>query len=309
MVMCSQLASAQLPSFAPDTFARVPIPVLVEQIQFSEGIPTDFAREIEQYAYGRMEDSWRFIIVNSETAPVSDTVAPEYIVQINLEPLKEGSSTREIRDSARQVIGTSIHVSAGIKVNLRVTTITTGELLYSREVEANKYTEGRKIFSRGNVTFSDGRQLSSIPRGRSYPMPKTAEEEAELIQREKSRLYGLVLAEWKEQWDQTLYRIFPMRIHITNILERKGKKAQWVQIDAGENFELSKNAYMRVYTQRNYHAMGRTFVRVEDIGWLSVREVGTDSSRAKINPIGRQAVTDALDSGQVVFCRLVSEEI
>ena len=302
------IGHAQQQTFVQDTFDRRPIPVLVEQIQFAEGVPVELARKIEQYAYGQMEDHWRFVIVNSDSAPVSDTIAPEYIVQLNFEPLIDAVSSDDVRDSTKQVVRTNYRISVGIKVNLRVTTITTGELAYSKEVLSTQFVSGRKLYEQGVFQFVNGRFTGvgvQIPR--SYPIPQSPAAEAELLEQQKSTMFSRAYDEWLEEWDKTLLRIFPMRIHITEVLERKGKKAQWVTIDAGEDFSLTKNTFLLAYTQRNYEAMGTTFVYTEDLGYLVAKEVGPNSSRVKVTYRSKD-ITAALDSGATVFCRLAGEE-
>lgn len=296
-----------------DTFSRDPIPVLIEPMKYAEDIPLPFVRQMEQFAYRSIEAHWHYQVVNNSTnEALPDTVAPEYIIQLNLEPLQQQLSSQDIKDSLDQVVYTDYLIRVDLQTTLRVTEITTGELKYVKKINAYKYASGRKDYKAGTFTFSDGSNINwgatvpSVVRSqgrRVNNLPDTPEKEGQIQQSEKNRLLTQAYENWKYSWQRTLLDIFPCRIHITKVLETKRNKPQWVQIDAGENFRLKHNAYLRVYTQRNYEPLDRTFVRTEDIGWLILKEVGPQTTRAKVVG-GKKDIAAALERGDVLFARI-----
>lgn len=297
-----------------DTFSRNPIPVLIEPMKYAEDIPLPFVRQMEEFAYRSMEAHWHYQVVNNSTnESLPDTIAPEYIIQLNLEPLQQQLSSRDIKDTLDQVLFTDYLIRVDLQATLRVTEITTGELKYVKKINTYKYACGRKDYKAGTFTFADGNKVdwattSAIAiraqKRRIHPLPDSPEKEGEIQQSEKNRLLRLAYANWKDRWQSTLLVIFPCRIHITKVLESKRGKPRWVQIDAGTDFRMKHNMYLRVYTQRNYEALDRTFVRTEDIGWIILKEVGEKSSRAKVTG-GKKDIAAALERGDIIFCRKV----
>lgn len=296
-----------------DTFSRDPIPVLIEPMKYAEDVPLPFVRQMEQFAYRSIEAHWHYQVVNNSTnEALPDTVAPEYIIQLNLEPIQQQLSSRDIKDTLDQVIYTDYLIRVDLQTTLRVTEIATGELKYVKKINTYKYASGRKDYRARTFAFADGSNVNwqatmgsrLNTRGqRVNNLPDTPEKEGQIQQSEKNRLLMQAYESWKNSWQASLLTIFPCRIHITKILESKRGKPQWVQIDAGEDFRLKHNAYLRVYTQRNYEALGRTFVRTEDIGWLILKEVGPKTTRAKVTG-GKKDMVAAIERGDILFARI-----
>lgn len=286
-----------------DTFSRDQIPILIEPMQYPEGLPAPLVERIQAVAYTSLENHWHYQVINHSSKANTGEIDPEYIFQLSLEPLIDELSQNDSRDSNRVVFRTNYFFQAGISLNLRVTNIVTGEIQYSEEVESRQYGQGRKNFKARTFFFDYGRRPDwYFPK--KLPYPSSPEEEAQIILNHKADMLNKALDEFPAIWQRTLVEIFPSPIHLVSVLDGSKKKPKVIVVDAGLDFGLKKNAPMELYVLKVYNAMGEQFVREERLGYFYPKEIEANSSVGNILG-GRKAVGQALERGETIFCRFM----
>lgn len=290
-----------------DTFSRKKIPVLVEPMQFSSDIPPGLTERIQLVAYTILEQHWHYEVINHSSAKNTGEIDPEYIFQLSLQPLIEDLSQNDIRDTNKVLVRTDYYLSEGIRLNLRVTDIVSGELKYSRDVESIKSARGRKYFNSQMMAFAYGATVNWNLGTTKYPFPNSPEEEASIIQEEKNKLLLKALDELPAIWRQTLVEIFPVPIHLGTIINGSSKKPKQVQIDAGEDFGIRKGYPLEVYTYKVYRALGEEFLREEKLSTFYPVDIGPDSTVGRLYG-GRKEVGDALARGEQIFLRFKNND-
>lgn len=285
-----------------DTFARTKIPVLVEPMKFSDDLPPGLVQRIQQVAYTILEQHWHFEVINHSSSENSGEIDPEYIFQLSLLPLIDNLSQNDTRDSTKAIVRTNYYLSSGVKLNLRVTNIVTGELKYSHEISSIQSARGRKFFNPPNMVFAYGATVDWRFGTKRYPFPKSPAAEAQILQDEKNSLLRKALDEFPDIWRQALVEIFPSPIHLTSVINGSAKKPKEVMIDAGQDFGIRKGYAMEVYTYKVYQALGEQFIREEKLGNFYPIEVNADSCRGRLIG-GRRDVGDALARGEDLFVR------
>ncbi len=289
-----------------DTFTREKIPILVEPMQFSDDIPPSLVERLQLAAYKLLELHWHFEVINHSTEQNTGEVDPEYIFQLSLQPLIDELSQRDVLDSNKVLVRTSYSLQAGIRLNLRVTDIVTGELKYSRDVESVQRTSGNKFFRPPSMHFAEDSKAAasrtSSLSGYKYPFPSSPEAEAQILQEQKNRLLTKSLDAFPDIWNRALSELFPVAIHLVEVIDGSAKKPKKILIDAGEDFGVEIGWPMDLFTYKVYRAMGEEFVREETIGNFYPYKIGPNSTVGRIWG-GRKEVGEALARGEKVFLR------
>jgi hypothetical protein len=258
----------------------------------------ELVSKIEQTAYTMLEDHWHFQVINHSKEENTGEIDPEYIFQLSLEPLIDNLTQSDILDTNEQVIGRRFNLTGGISANLRITDIVSGELKYIRDIKLTQSTVGYKDFNKRTFHFNTGKSVA-----RKRPYPSSPEREALILQDEKNQLLESALNSWDAAWEKEINRVFPCPIHLVKVLDGSTKKPKEIQVDAGHDFGLQKNAYLTLVTIKIYEAMGEQFVRYEQLGYYYPKEIEAHHSTGNIFG-GRKAVGEALAAGKQVFLRL-----
>lgn len=287
-----------------DTFSRDKIPVLVEPMLFPQDAPPGLVERIQTVAYKLLEQHWHFQVVNHSTEENTGEIAPEYIFQLSLQPLIDELSQRDVLDSNKVLVRTSYSIRSGLRLNLRVTNIVSGELKYSRDVESIEQTAGSKFFRPPYMRFAETSKVASsqFDKGIQYPFPESPEAEAQILQEQKNRLMVKALDEFPDIWTHTLSELFPVAIHLVEVIDGSAKKPKKILIDAGEDFGVRIGWPMDLYTYKVYRAMGEEFVREEPLGNFYPVDIKANSTIGRIWG-GRKAVGEALARGDQIFLR------
>lgn len=292
-----------------DTFSRNKIPVLVEPMQFPENTPPRLVERIQLIAYRTLEQHWHFQVINHSEEENTGEVDPEYIFQLSLQPLIDDLGQRDVKDSNDVHVETKYYVKSGMRLNLRVTNIVTGELKYSQDVESIASSTGTKSFRPPTMRFvnTDTRVASRFTNtglgpGAGYPFPKSPEAEAQMLQEEKNRLLMKALDDFPGIWQRTLSGLFPVAIHLVEVINGSETKPKKIRIDAGEDFGVRIGYPMDLYTYKVYRAMGEEFVREETLGNFYPADIQADHTIGRIIG-GRKDVGEALARGEQIFLR------
>ncbi|MEL6658789.1 MAG: hypothetical protein AAFP77_29860 [Bacteroidota bacterium] len=285
-----------------DTFSRDKIPVLVEPMKIPADLPPAMVERIQLVAYTALERHWHFQVINSSTEENTGEVDPEYIFQLSLQPLVESLSQNDSRDTNGVLTRTNYFISEGIRLNLRITDIVTGELKYSQDVESIKSARGRKYFASRQMVFAYGATVDWRSNTNRYPFPTSPEMESQIILEEKNKLLRKALDEFPARWQETLTKIFPSPIHILSVVDGSAKKPKKVKIDAGADFGISRGYPLEAYTYKSYRALGEQFLREEVLGTFYPVEVGPNTTIGRIFG-GRKEIGEALARGDTVFFR------
>ena len=287
---------------ALDTFSRDRIPVLVEPLQFPSDLPPGLVQRVQQVAYTALEQHWHYQVINHSSSDNTGEVDPEYIFQLSLQPLIDDLSQSDVQDSNKVVVQTNYYLARGLRLNVRVTDIVTGELKYSRSVESIKSARGRKFFTSRRMVFAYGATVDWRTNTSGYPFPNSAREEADILQAEKNKLMQQALDEFPAIWQQALAELFPVPIHLLAVENGSAKKPKQVRIDAGQDFGIRKGFPLEVYTYKIYQALGEEFVREEVLSTFYPVEVGANNCTGRLWG-GRKEVGEALARGERIFLR------
>ncbi|MGH1437383.1 MAG: hypothetical protein ACRBG0_23290 [Lewinella sp.] len=284
-----------------DTFSRDKIPVLIEPMQFPADVPPGVVERVQQIAFLSLERHWHFQVINHSTEENKGEVDPEYIFQLNMEPLIDDLSQSDALDTLGMLTRTNYSLAGGFSFNLRVTNIVTGELKYSREVKCVTRAYGRKNFLARNFVFDYGRN-PDWKFVKMYPFPGSPQEEATIIQEQKNKLLLDALDALPAVWNKELSALFPCPIHLVKVVAGKTKKPTRVIIDAGADNGISIGDPLELFTYDVYQAMGQTFIREEKLATFYPIEIEENQTRGSIYG-GRKEVGQALERGETVFLR------
>ena len=286
-----------------DTFSREKIPVLVEPMKIPNDLPPALVERVQLVAYTALERHWHFQVINHSTEENKGEVDPEYIFQLSLQPLIQNLSQNDTRDTNGVLVRTNYYLSEGIRLNVRITDIVTGELKYSQDVESIKSARGRKIFRSQQMLFAYGATVDWRSNTSSYPFPTSPQMEAQIIQDEKNKLLRKALDDFPAVWQRALTEFFPSPIHLVSVVDGSAKKPKMVMIDAGEDYGLRRGYPLEAYTYKAYRALGEQFLREEVLGTFYPTEIRPNSTIGRIYR-GKREVGEALARGDTVFFRI-----
>lgn len=281
-----------------DTFSREPIPILLNAMQFPTDVPPALVERLRQVTGLSFERHWHFDVINHSSAQNDGSIDPEYVVQLTLLPLVDNMSKVSRTDSLGPYFYYSL--SQGIEIDIRVTDIVTGEVVSNRTpaVTASGVAILRTATANPYFSFQHGH----VGGGQRHllPLPRSPEEEAQILSEQQRRLFLSALDEFPQQFNKILDDIFPVAIHMTKILDRNKKRVNRIRIDAGSAMGVEKGKAMRVVTYTSYDALGETFVRKDYMGWYYPTEIEEHTSEGILSG-GRKDAANAVDAGKKIF--------
>ena len=285
-----------------DTFSREKIVVLVEPMQYPPDLPPQLVEHLQEVVHGTLENHWHFHVIDPENDAQKGALDPEYIIQLTLQPLVEDATQKDVRDSYGRKTGTDYFLAMGIRLNLRVTDIVSGELLYSQMVDSILPGRGRKRAQTGSIIFITGNKPNWSHNPRSYPYAALAHEEEKILLEEKSKLFQDAIERFPYIWQKALASIFPAPIHITDILEGSKRRPYVMRIDAGSDYGIVKGRPLEVYVYKTYEVFGEKQARADVVGIFIPGEVSANSTVGHIVD-GYRDIGLALVRGEQVFLR------